>query len=289
MRRRLTFSYVPLLIAALIAVGGIALLSTGAFSSAAAAASGGSGGSTLNATMEGKSIGADPNGRGAVRLELHAAERKLCYAIDADNVGKGRVFIGEGAKGARGHSVLTLFAPSLKSRGLSGCLTNVARSLIADLSAHPGQFFVAVSDHEFPNAAIRGQLRHSTPGPPSSTYSATDCYIYVYDDTGEGYDFATGASTTPTPIDGTGVRYLAGEDHSAATCIVSKAYKLANGTVKVYAKDRLIGSNVYSCVTTGVYKCFGPREGSTTSGWTLRVVYYVCIPGASKRPDYCPR
>jgi hypothetical protein len=184
--------------------------------------------------------------------------------------------------------VLTLFAPSAKSRGLSGCVKNVEPSLIADLSAHPDRFFVAVANTQFPHGAIRGQLRRSTAG-PGAQYSATDCYVYIYDDTGEGHDFATGTSTTPTPIDGNGVRYLAGEDHSVTTCTVQRTYSFPNGTVKVFARDRLIGSNVYSCTATGVYKCFGPRDGSTLSGWTLRVVYYVCRPGASTRPNYCPR
>ena len=243
--------------------------------------------SALSAVLEGKSIGADQSGRGAAFLRLDPSKREVCYAVRAGGIEKGRVFLGKGATGARGHSVLTLFGPGAGNRGLTGCVRNVSRRLIMDVGAHPGQFFVAVANHQFPHAAIRGQLRRSRS--VHASYSATDCYIYVYDDTGEGHDFATGQSTTPTPIDGTGVRYLAGEDHSKTTCIVSRTYTFPKGTVKVYAKDRLIGSNVYSCTTTGIYKCFGPRDGSTLKGWTLRVVYYVCIPGASQRPGYCPR
>jgi CHRD domain-containing protein len=247
-------------------------------------------GSTLSAKMDGKAIGADRDGRGTAFIQLKRSKRKVCYSLDASEIEKGRVFIGEGAKGDRGRSVLTLFNPSDKSSRLSGCVRNVSRTLLANLAAHPNQFFVAVSNHKFPHGAIRGQLRASAPGQSSPNYSLTDCYIYVNDDTGDGLDFSTGQPTTPTPIDGTGVRYLAGEDHSETTCIVNKNFdKFPNGTVKVYAKDRLIGSNVYSCVTTGKYKCFGPQPGSTTSGWTLRLFYYVCIPGASQRPYYCPK
>lgn len=262
----------------------IAVLTVG---SSPATAARGNGVSALSAELGGKSIGADQNGRGAVSLRVDPSKRELCYAVHADGVEKGRVFIGQGAKGDRGHSVLTLFGRGAKGRSLTGCVKNVSRRLLVSIGAHPRQFFVAVSNHQFPNGAIRGQLRHSRS--PRTSYSATDCYIYVYDDTGEGHDFATGQSTTPTPINGAGVRYLAGEDHSKTTCIVSRSYSFSKGTVKVYAKDRLIGSNVYSCTATGIYKCFGPREGSTLKGWTLRVVYYVCIPGASPLPYYCPR
>lgn len=289
MRRKLIFAFLPLLIGACLVAGGVAVAVSAILSSEAIARSAG-GGTTLSAKLDGKSIRADPNGRGTALLKLEPAKRRLCYAVHAARVEKGRVFIGKGANGDRGRPVLTLFGPGAKNRGLSGCVRNLPSRLITNMGAHPGQFFVAVSNHEFPNGAIRGQLRHSpNRAIPASGYSATDCYIYVYDDTGEGHDFATGQSTTPTPINGTGVRYLAGEDHSVTTCIVSRSYNFGKGTVKVYAKDRLIGSNVYSCTTTGIYKCFGPREGSTLRGWTLKVVYYVCIPGASPLPHYCPR
>ncbi len=262
----------------------IAVLTLG---SSAATAARGTGVSALSAELGGKSIGADQNGRGAAFLRLDPSRRTLCFAVHAAGVEKGRVYIGQDGMGDRGRSVLTLFGRGAKSRSLTGCVEHVSRSLLVSLGAHPGQFFVAVANHRFPRGAIRGRLRHSRS--LRASYSATDCYIYVYDDTGEGHDFATGQSTTPTPINGTGVRYLAGEDHSKTTCIVSRSYNFPKGTVKVYAKDRLIGSNVYSCTATGIYKCFGPREGSTLKGWTLKVVYYVCIPGASPLPHYCPR
>ena len=281
MRPKLTRSYLPPFISAVVATGGIAVGLTAILSSGAVAAGGGADPTTLSTKLEGK-------GRGRAFLKLNPSYRKLCYAVHADGVDKGRVFIGKGRKGNRSHSVLTLFGPNIKHGGLRGCLSNVSTSLIRSLAAHPGQFFVAVANRRYPHGAIRGQLRHSPPG-PAAAYSATDCYVYLYDDTGEGHDFATGGQTTPKPIDGTGTRYLAGEDHSVTTCIVNRTYNFPRGTIKVYAKDRLIGSNVYSCTATGIYKCFGPREGSTLKGWTLRVVYYVCIPGASPLPGYCPR
>jgi hypothetical protein len=286
MRLRLTSAYRPLLIVACTAAGCV-VIAVSAIGSSAAITEHGNAAFALSAKLEGRPIGADRNGRGTAFLRLDPSKREVCYAVHAEGVEKGRAFIGDGAKGVHGHSVLTLFGPGAKSRGLTGCIRYVSRRLMTDIGAHPGQFYVAVANHQFPRAAIRGQLRRSRA--LHASYSATDCYIYVYDDTGEGHDFATGQSTTPTPIDGTGVRYLAGEDHSKTTCIVSRTYTFPKGTVKVYAKDRLIGSNVYSCTTTGIYKCFGPRDGSTLKGWTLRVVYYVCIPGASQRPSYCPR
>jgi hypothetical protein len=249
-----------------------------------AAIAGSKGEIDLRAEMDGKATGGD--GRGTASLSLDPSRRKLCYEIETDGAEKGRAFIGRGARGDKGSPVLTLFSRSVEGRGLRGCVDDVSRDLLEDMAVAPNDYFAALTSREFPDGAIRGQLRRSNAG---SGYSATDCYIYLDDDTGEGHDFATGQSTTPTPIDGKGVRYLATEDHSVTTCIAERTYTFPQGTIKVYAKDRLIGSNVYSCTATGIYKCFGPREGSTTSGYTLRVIYYVCIPGASSLQYYCPR
>jgi len=242
----------------------------------------------LAAKLTGDAVDGDPDGRGTARLDLRRSKRKLCYEVAAQDIEKGRVFVGEGAKGEQGTRVLTLFSRRYERRGLKGCVQNVPAKLLDGMEAHPKRFFVEFANREYPKGAIRGWLRESSGG-PQGTYSATDCYIYLDDDTGEGNDFATGQHTTPTPINGGGVRYLATEDHSVTTCIASRTYDLPNGTIKVYAKDRLIGSNVYSCTATGIYKCFGPREGSTTSGYTLSVIYYVCIPGAWPPAYYCPR
>jgi hypothetical protein len=252
------------------------------------AIAGGKGEVDLRAEMDGKATGGA--GRGATSLSLDPSRRKLCYEIETDGAEKGRAFIGRGAKGDRGSPVLTLFSRSVEGRGLRGCVDDVSRDLLEDMAAEPSDYFAALTSREFPDGAIRGQLRRFNPRPGAgSGYSATDCYIYLDDDTGEGHDFATGQSTTPTPINGGGVRYLATEDHSVTTCIAERTYTFPQGTIKVYAKDRLIGSNVYSCTATGIYKCFGPREGSTTSGYTLSVIYYVCIPGAWPPAYYCPR
>jgi len=243
---------------------------------------------TFAAKLGGKAIGGDPEGRGTASLEVKRAKRKLCYAVQADDVEKGKFYLGEGKKGEPGDAVLTLFSPKVSKPGPKGCMKKVNGELLDEILTHPKRYFVALENDEYPDGALRGQLRPSS-GAPQGGYSATDCYILIDDDTGQGLDFNTGQLTTPTPINGSGVRYSATEDHSVTTCIAQRTYNFPDGTVKVYAKDRLIGSNVYSCVTTGKYKCFGPREGSTTSGYTLRVIYYVCIPGAWPPAYYCPR
>ena len=268
-----------------------AIVATAALSAAlggGAAIAASDGKTNLRAEMNGKATGAP--GEGTATLELDRSKRKLCYEVETEEAGKGRVFIGRGAKGERGSAELTLFSRKAKKPGLKGCLKRVSGKLLDEIAAEPKGYFVAVASHDFPDGAIRGQLKPAGKGVGADLgYSATDCYIYLDDDTGEGHDFATGQSTTPTPINGGGVRYLATEDHSVTTCIAQRTYTFPQGTIKVYAKDRLIGSNVYSCTATGIYKCFGPREGSTTSGYTLSVIYYVCIPGAWPPAYYCPR
>ena len=264
----------------------VAVAAIGAIASGGAALAAPGGQSTFRADLTGEETGAA--GEGTASIELDRAKKKLCYAIETEGAEKGRVFLGKGAKGDDGRLVLTLFSRNAEKPRLKGCVKRVPTSLINDIAGAPKDYFVAAASSEFPDGALRGQLRPGAPG-AGSGYSATDCYIYLDDDTGEGHDFATGQDTTKTPINGQGVRYLATEDHSITTCIAQRTYTFPQGTIKVYAKDRLIGSNVYSCTATGIYKCFGPREGSTTSGYTLSVIYYACIPGAWPPAYYCPR
>jgi hypothetical protein len=124
-----------------------------------------------------------------------------------------------------------------------------------------------------------------------------NCELILQDDTG----LALHVPGETTPIDGHGVESLLGRVSSTWDCKITDRIEVTHsaplapfhGIVDMSIENPLIGSNRYSCQTQGDFRCFGPRDGSNLSGSDLKVIYYVCVPGADKErlgyhlPGYC--
>lgn len=99
----------------------------------------------------------DPDGRGTADITVNSGQRQVCYHVMVSNIAPptaGHIHVG--AAGAAGPPVVT-FAPFVN--GMShGCAT-VSRALALAILKNPARYYVNVHTADFPNGAIRGQLR----------------------------------------------------------------------------------------------------------------------------------
>ncbi|MEO7447042.1 MAG: CHRD domain-containing protein [Humibacillus sp.] len=87
----------------------------------------------------------------------------LCYTLTVSKIAPAvAAHIHKGAKGSNGPVVVNLAAPA--DGNAADCLTEgetgkfVGTQTVADILAHPEQYYVNVHTMEFPSGAIRGQL-----------------------------------------------------------------------------------------------------------------------------------
>jgi hypothetical protein len=107
----------------------------------------------------------DPDGSGTARLRLNQGRHRVCFTIEVTGIAlpATAAHIHTGAAGVAGAPVVTLGAPD--ETGIStGCVTDVARSLIKDIRKHPADYYVNVHNAEYPDGAIRAQLARFAPG-----------------------------------------------------------------------------------------------------------------------------
>lgn len=110
---------------------------------------------------------ADPDGRGT--FAFLAAHDRFCYVLTARRIQPATLaHVHAGPRGVNGGIVVGLIAPT---DGFSaGCITAqpdttpntpevLVRSELNAIIADPAQFYANVHNDEFPNGAIRGQLR----------------------------------------------------------------------------------------------------------------------------------
>jgi hypothetical protein len=123
------------------------------------AAGGARSAATLRASMNGnvEVPKGDPNGRGTARVTTSPSKGQVCYTVTLSKVGTVSAgHIHKGAKGKAGPIVVPLFAKA--TRQPKGCATGVAASLIRDINAHPGRYYINVHNATYPGGAVRGQL-----------------------------------------------------------------------------------------------------------------------------------
>lgn len=119
-----------------------------------------------------KGLVGDPNGRGSAYVfGIDGDPTTLCYVLEVDKVaeldqapGSGRAaHIHAGAKGTNGPVEVNLAWP--QDGQAADCLTEgeAGKGLdpgeVQRILANPSQYYVNVHNTEFPNGAIRGQLR----------------------------------------------------------------------------------------------------------------------------------
>jgi hypothetical protein len=127
----------------------------------AAGCSGDSGGSRLTATLAGAGEvpgPGDADGSGSATVTLDRAARTVCYELSVSGIAPAAAaHIHAAEAGKSGPVVLTLDAPSAGQS--TGCIDGVERDLIKRLADRPANYYVNVHTPDFPDGALRGQLR----------------------------------------------------------------------------------------------------------------------------------
>lgn len=100
----------------------------------------------------------DPNGSGRADISIvDEVVDQVCYEMMVTGIAPATAaHIHAGAAGVAGPPVITLEAPT--DGEVSGC-TSASDSLLNAIKANPAGYYVNVHNAEYPNGAIRGQLR----------------------------------------------------------------------------------------------------------------------------------
>jgi hypothetical protein len=111
---------------------------------------------TLTGANEVNGVG-DTDGSGVFKFSVKNLEQQLCYELSASNIAAATTAtINLGDAVSNGSVVIVLDAPT---NGRSqGCVASKAE-ILADITANPSRYYVNVMNAEFPNGAIRGQLK----------------------------------------------------------------------------------------------------------------------------------
>jgi hypothetical protein len=108
---------------------------------------------------DGRRNGGDPDGRGSFTAIVSGSQ--LCFGITVEKLGTPvAAHVHKAGPKAPGPVVIPLVAPSSGDPGTSsGCVT-ADPALLANIIAHPHQYYVNVHTSEYPAGAVRGQLFH---------------------------------------------------------------------------------------------------------------------------------
>jgi hypothetical protein len=100
---------------------------------------------------------ADGNGSGVFKFRVKRQELQLCYELSTSNIAPAATATVNIASGSsNGNAIITL-DPPVNGRS-QGCISSKAETL-ADIATNPSRYYVNVTNGEFPNGAIRGQLK----------------------------------------------------------------------------------------------------------------------------------
>ena len=116
-------------------------------------------GNNFAATMTGANEvpPADPDGSGTATISTNDAVNQICTHLEVRNIGAvTAAHIHHGAAGVNGPPVVTLDPPDDND---SNDCDAVSDKLLDDIRRHPGDYYVNVHTAEYPNGAIRGQIR----------------------------------------------------------------------------------------------------------------------------------
>lgn len=118
-------------------------------------------GPKLTATLSGAEEVAtgDSNGAGLFEARVNTERGRICYSLSAGNIGKASgATLHLGTAGTSGDPVLTLDRPDGDDEDSEEC-QDIDRALAAAILRDPAGYYVQVRSDEFPNGAIRGQLK----------------------------------------------------------------------------------------------------------------------------------
>lgn len=106
----------------------------------------------------------DPDGSGAAEVKVNVRKQKVCFALVVLDITLPAVaaHIHEGEAGVAGPVVVTLKAPEeVAGTGIglaTGCAKQLAKPLLRDIKANPGNYYINVHTSDYPGGAVRGQL-----------------------------------------------------------------------------------------------------------------------------------
>jgi hypothetical protein len=101
----------------------------------------------------------DPDGRGNAVVKLLPRFDAVCFHLGWRNIGTPTAaHIHQGRKGVAGPVVVLFFSGQPDHKG---CVNDVDRDLIRAIRRHPRDYYVNIHTTEFPNGAIRGQLKRA--------------------------------------------------------------------------------------------------------------------------------
>ena len=99
----------------------------------------------------------DPDGTGTAKLTLNPGKNQVCYELTVDKIAPANAaHIHSGAIDKAGPPIITLTPPA---NGSSKECAPLDQEKIMDIIKNPGNYYVNVHNAEFPNGALRGQLK----------------------------------------------------------------------------------------------------------------------------------
>jgi hypothetical protein len=109
--------------------------------------------------------GGDPDANGFGMVDLFKRQREVCFNLSwVDKTEPVRsAHIHKGRAGDDGGIKVTLWGPDESGGNAAGCVDDVGRRLIKRLRENPRRYYVNLHNGEFPEGAIRGQLRQEPP------------------------------------------------------------------------------------------------------------------------------
>lgn len=146
------------------ALASLALFAAGAMVIAPGIGSAGTSGKVVLATQMGGKVevpagSGDPDGKGFVAVKVNPGKGKLCFGMEWRNiVDPFAAHIHKAPRGSTGPIKFTLF-DGVFSSPVDGCYRNVKFRFLQKLAGNPEAFYVNVHNDEYPNGAIRGQLK----------------------------------------------------------------------------------------------------------------------------------
>ena len=115
----------------------------------------------------------DPVATGSATIRLRRGQAQVCYRIDVDNLASpaAAAHIHRGAEGSVGAVVVPLGTPGATG-AVRGC-ARASRTVVRQILAARGRFYVNVHTAEFPGGAVRGQLANTSRETLGETVSVT--------------------------------------------------------------------------------------------------------------------
>ena len=117
-------------------------------------------GRTMTSLLSGTNVvdtQGDADGTGILKFTVRADEGKFCYDLSVTNISPAtNATLNVGLRGTSGEPVASLQPPT---KGSSADCVNLDADRIGDIVRNPTTYYVDVQNADFPNGAVRGQLR----------------------------------------------------------------------------------------------------------------------------------